>query len=216
MEEFEMSEDRTTPMRQPEWSQRHRDLDEQETVFSDQESVTPPTIPLGDQGAKEWGPPPGQRFVRAAPTGPTTPPPFPPSGIPLGPQQLPAAQDQTMIISERPAPVFAWLVQVDGPDRGNIGKVHSLRADTTTIGRAPANHVPLRDETVSSQHARIRVEARESEGPAFVLYDMGSRNGTFVGDRETYRDEENKKYRHELEDGDYLLIGETTLAFKKL
>jgi pSer/pThr/pTyr-binding forkhead associated (FHA) protein len=121
-----------------------------------------------------------------------------------------------MIISERPIPVFAWLVQVDGPDRGSIGKVHSLQPDATTIGRAPANHLPLRDDTVSSQHARIRVEAREGSEPAFVLYDMGSRNGTFVGDRETYKDEENKKYRHELQDGDYLLIGETTLAFKRL
>jgi hypothetical protein len=211
-----MSEDRTTPMRQPQWSRRDKNLDEQETVYSDQESVTPPTIPLGDQGAKGWAPPQGQPFVRAVPSAGTTPPPFPPAGGAFGPQPPPAAQEQTMIISERPTPVFAWLVQVDGPDRGNIGKVHTLRADTTTIGRAPANHLPLRDETVSSQHARIRVEPREDKEPAFVLYDMGSRNGTFVGDRQTYKDEENKKYRHELADGDYLLVGETTLVFKKL
>jgi hypothetical protein len=211
-----MSEDRTTPMRQPEWSRRDKDLDEQETVLSDQESVTPPTIPLGDQGAEQWGAPPGQPFVRSVPSEGTTPPPFPPPGGPFGPQQPPAPQEQTMIIGERPAPVFAWLVQVDGPDRASIGKVHTLHADTTTIGRAAANHLPLRDDTVSNQHARIRVEAREDKDPAFVLYDMGSRNGSFVGDRETYKDEESKKYRHELQDGDYLLIGETTLVFKKI
>lgn len=211
-----MSEDRTIPMRQPERSRRENDLDEQETVYSDQESVTPPTVPMDDQAAGGWGQPSGQPFVRAVPSGGTTPPPFPHAGGPFGPQQPPAAQEQTMIIGERPTPVFAWLVQVDGPDRANIGKVYTLHADTTTIGRAPGNHLSLRDDTVSSQHARIRVEAREGEEPVFVLYDMGSRNGTFVGDRETFKDEGNKKYRHELQDGDYLLVGETTLAFKKL
>jgi hypothetical protein len=211
-----MSQDRTTPMRQPQWSRKEGNLDEQETVYTDQDSVTPPTIPLGDQGGAGWGQQPGQGFVRAVPSEGTTPPPFPPMGGPFGPQQPPAATEQTMIISERPTPVFAWLVQVDGPDRAAIGKVYNLRPDTTTIGRAAANNLPLRDDTISAQHARIRVEAREDKEPAFVLYDMGSRNGTFVGARETYKDEENKKYRHELQDGDFLLIGETTLAFKKL
>lgn len=212
-----MSQDRTTPMRQQRGTRREGSLDEQETVFADQESVTPPTIPLGDQGGGGWGQQPGQGFVRAVPVGATTPPPFPPPGGPFVPQQPPAvATEQTMLIAERPTPVFAWLVQVDGPDQAAIGKVYSLRPDTTTIGRAATNHLPLRDDTVSAQHCRIRIEAREGTAPAFVLYDMGSRNGTFVGSRETYKDEASKKYRHELQDGDYLLIGETTLAFKKL
>jgi hypothetical protein len=224
-----MSEDRTTPMRQPQWSREERsrkedDLDEQETVFADQESVTPPTIPLGDEGDAGWGQPPagtrgqapGQGFVRTVPSEGTTPAPFSPPGAPFGAQQPSAEQEQTMIISERPVPVFAWLVQVDGPDRGAIGRVHTLRPDTTTIGRAGSNAIALRDDTVSAQHARVRIEAREDADPAFVLYDMGSRNGTFVGDRQSYKDDENKKYRHELQDGDFLLVGETTLAFKKL
>ena len=49
-----MSEDRTTPMQQPQWSRRDADPDDQKTVFADQESVTPPTIPLGDQGGAGW------------------------------------------------------------------------------------------------------------------------------------------------------------------
>jgi hypothetical protein len=48
------------------------------------------------------------------------------------------------------------------------------------------------------------------------MFDLGSRNGIFVGDRETYRNEENQVYRHELDDGDYLLLGETTLVFKRV
>ncbi len=213
-----MSEDRTTPMRQPDWSKPGTDADQQETMFSEQENVTPPTIPLGDQGQPAWKQQPAPAFVRTSPSVSTTPPPFPqrpPAGPP--PRQAPAEpQGQTMIIAERPTPVFAWLVVVDGPDRGSIGVVHTLRPDSTTIGRVAGNHIVLRDETCSGQHVRIRVEAKEGQPPAFALYDMGSRNGTFIGDKETYKQESSRKYRHELQDGDYLLVGETTLVFKKL
>jgi hypothetical protein len=202
-------------MQQPQWSRSEPDFDEQETVFADQESVTPPTIPLGDQGPAPR-PPAGPGFVRATPAEGTTPSPFSPQA-PFGPQQPVApAADQTMLISERPTPVFAWLVVAGGPDPGSIGSVLSLRPDTTTIGRALTNHITVRDETCSAQHARIRIEASEGAEPTYVLYDMGSSNGTFIGTKETYKDEENKKYRHELQDGDHLLVGETTLVFKKL
>jgi pSer/pThr/pTyr-binding forkhead associated (FHA) protein len=121
-----------------------------------------------------------------------------------------------MIISERPKPVFAWLVIVDGPDRNAIGTVHTLQPDTTTIGRVPGNRIILRDETVSAQHARVRREVKEGDESVFALFDMGSRNGIFVGEQESYRDDQNRIYRHELQDGDYLLIGETTLVFKRI
>jgi len=199
-------------MRQQQWSQQQSDMDDQKTVFADQESVTPPTIPLGDQGG-------GAAFVRSDPAVGATPPPYPPPQPPFGPPppQAPAgAEAQTMIISERPTPVFAWLVIVESPDRNSVGMVHSLHPDTTTIGRVAGNRVVLRDETVSAQHARVRREAKEGQEPIFALFDMGSRNGIFVGDRETYKDEEHRIYRHELQDGDYLLMGETTLVFKKL
>lgn len=193
-------------------------MDDQETVFADQESVTPPTIPLGDQGGGwERGPEPG--FVRTDPSAGITPAPYPPAQAPFGPPppQAPAgAEAQTMIISERPTPVFAWLVVVDGPERNVVGTVHTLHPDTTTIGRVAGNHFVLRDETVSAQHARIRREVKEGQEPVFALFDMGSRNGIFVGDRESYKDEENRIYRHELQDGDFLLMGETTMVFKKL
>jgi pSer/pThr/pTyr-binding forkhead associated (FHA) protein len=45
---------------------------------------------------------------------------------------------------------------------------------------------------------------------------MGSRNGVYAGDRETYQDDDSRVYRHELADGDYLLLGETTLVFKRI
>ena len=212
-----MSEDRTTPMRKPDWARGETESDQQETIFTDQEIVTPPTIPLGDRGKAAGERPSTPGFVRATPAVEPTPFPFPSPQPPVGPKAPPVApQDQTMLISERPVPVFAWLVVVDGPDRGAIGTVHTLRPDTTTIGRVAGNHIVIRDDTCSAQHARIRIETKEGEGSVFALYDMGSRNGTFIGDKQTYRNEESRKYRHELQDGDHLLIGETTLVFKKL
>lgn len=212
-----MSEDRTQPMQQPQWSRRQTDPDEQETVFADQNAVTPPTMPLGDRGGWQSAPDPG--FVRTDPgAGPSAPPykPPQPSYGPPGPQAPAGPEAQTMIIKEQPAPIFAWLVIVDGPDRNAIGVVHSLHPDTTTLGRVAGNRIVVQDETVSAQHARIRREAKEGEEPVFALFDMGSRNGIFVGDKDTYQEEENRVYRHELQDGDYVLMGETTLVFKRL
>jgi len=150
-------------------------------------------------------------------------PPLPPTG---GGPQYPEAPTgggaQTVIMSQRPVPVFAWLILVDGPDRNAIGTVFPMRPDTTTVGRVPGNDITLRDPTCSAQHVRIRAEVQKGQEKEkerktdFVLYDLGSRNGTFVGDRATYKNDESRRYRHLLQDGDYLLVGETTLAFKRL
>lgn len=207
-----MSDERTTPMRTPQRSQRESGQDDQATVHGDQRGDLPPTIRVGDEPAD-------QGFVRAASTDTPTPKPFPSPVGPYGPAQGPAPSapgDQTMLIGERKASaVFAWLVVVESPDRRSIGKVHTLQPDTTTVGRVAGNHVVLNDETCSAQHARIRVEARDQE-LAYVLYDMGSRNGVFIGSRDSYKNADSQKYRHELQDGDYILIGDTTLVFKKL
>lgn len=212
-----MTDDRTTPMRQ--WPQQGANSDDKETVFSDSENITPPTLPLGDKGGAGSAGPTDPGFVRTVHSGVPTPPPYQQPGAPFSPpgvQQQEAPEGQTMLIAERPTPVFAWLVMVDGPNKGEIGKVHTLRADTTTMGRVQGNHIVLGDETCSAQHARVRAEAKEDEEAAYVLYDMGSRNGTFVGDKKTYQDEESRQYRHELQDGEYLLLGETTLVFKRI
>jgi hypothetical protein len=205
-----MSEDRTIPMKkQPSGGEAE---DEQETILSDRGGKpTPPTTPYGPQ--EGWQPPRDAGFVRSGPAQGITPPSFPAPQRPFTP---PAAEDQTMIIAERPKPVFAWLVVVDGPDRNAIGTVHTLHPDTTTIGRVAGNQIVLRDETVSSQHARIRREGKEEQEPVFVIFDMGSANGIFAGERETYKNDESRVYRYELKDGDYLLMGQTTLVFKRL
>lgn len=71
------------------------------------------------------------------------------------------------------------------------------------LGRKTTNDFVLGDESASRVHAYITYERHRH-----ILYDAGSLNGTFV----------NKKAisRHELRDGDKILIGRTTLTYKVL
>lgn len=71
------------------------------------------------------------------------------------------------------------------------------------IGRRKTNDFVVDDESASRIHAYIAYERHRH-----VLYDAGSLNGTHV----------NKKSvsRHELKDGDKILIGSTTLTYKVL
>jgi pSer/pThr/pTyr-binding forkhead associated (FHA) protein len=111
-------------------------------------------------------------------------------------------------------PVLAWLAVTEGPG-GPRGQVYTLEEETV-IGRKVGQILLSNDAYVSGQHAKIRLEPSEEdeEKQVFVLYDLASANGTFAGDREAYRD--NRVYRHELEDGDFLLLGETALVFKQV
>ncbi|MGE0871184.1 MAG: sigma 54-interacting transcriptional regulator [Kofleriaceae bacterium] len=71
------------------------------------------------------------------------------------------------------------VVVVDGPDRG-------LRAVSTeeelTIGTAQGSQLQLTDPSVSRHHCTVRVSRRGLE-----LRDLGSTNGTFLGDNEVVR-----------------------------
>jgi pSer/pThr/pTyr-binding forkhead associated (FHA) protein len=112
---------------------------------------------------------------------------------------------------------LAWLAIVEGPG-GKRGTLLTLKAETL-IGRTAGDLVLGGDRTVSSQHVKIRLEPKEDapegeEQQVFVLYDLASANGTYVGNKQTFRDDASRTYRHELRDGDYILIGETALVFK--
>ncbi len=176
-----------------------------------QDRPTPPTIPAENMGA--W-------------SSPSTPPPSAPSSPfrstsePLGgaaPSQ--AGEGKTMLMRTEPEPQIplAWLAVTDGPG-AKRGAVLLLKTETV-VGRKYGDFLLGGDPTVSSQHAKVRLEPKEegAEGDqVFVLYDLASANGTFVGSKETYRDDESRIYRRELKDGDYVLLGETTLVFKQV
>lgn len=190
------------------------------------ETENEPTVLAGDTARSEGAPPPfvrtqmptaDQPTPRPAQAGwgqpPAAPPPAPGWAPQPAPGWAPRPEAATMLISQRPSPVFAWLAVMDGPEKGRI---HQLRPDTTTIGRVAGNDVVVADDTVSSQHVKIRIEPQENSDDQYVLIDLASRNGTFVGSKATYRDPASRVYRHLLQDGDYLLLGETTLVFKRV
>jgi pSer/pThr/pTyr-binding forkhead associated (FHA) protein len=115
-------------------------------------------------------------------------------------------------------PSFAWLVVVEGAGNNPLlGRPLSLKSSgTTTIGRVPGNDIVIADPACSSQHVRVRQEAGEEGKQIFVIYDLASANGLYIGAKADYKDDKSRAYRHVLKDGDYILIGETTLVFKQV
>ena len=121
-----------------------------------------------------------------------------------------------IIPSYRPPPTFAWLVVTEAPDQGIVGEIFKINPTATSIGRTNGNDIVLPDNACSSQHAKIRAEDHEGSERTFIIHDMASTNGTYVGDKNSYRDDGSRVYHRSLQDGDYLLIGETTLVFKRV
>jgi pSer/pThr/pTyr-binding forkhead associated (FHA) protein len=82
------------------------------------------------------------------------------------------------------------------------GTTHELTGDKPiTLGTKEENQIPLKGEGISRYHAQVHLEKG-----AWVLKDLGSRNGTFVGDR--------KVDDHELAPGDVIMIGTVYLRFE--
>jgi class 3 adenylate cyclase len=89
--------------------------------------------------------------------------------------------------------VAAWLEKQRGevlPLAGNL-----------SIGRTAANQLVVPDELVSRRHAMIH-----SQGGEFWLVDLGSRNGTQVGERRIFQPVR-------LRDGDRIRIGSEVFVF---
>jgi hypothetical protein len=134
------------------------------------------------------------------------------------PSPAPANSATVLVGALQATPLFAWLVVTDAPGRPEmVGQIRPLTpTGFTTLGRAPGNDIILADRSCSAQHARVRLEEHAGGAACFFIYDQGSSNGLYVGARETYRNEESRVYRHALRDGEYIMIGETTLVFKQV
>jgi pSer/pThr/pTyr-binding forkhead associated (FHA) protein len=78
----------------------------------------------------------------------------------------------------------------------------SFVQDALTLGRESSNDVMLDDPKASRQHARI-----ERRGEQFILRDLQSRNGTWVGGQRV--DE------YTLHDGDTVRVGDAQIVFKR-
>ena len=77
----------------------------------------------------------------------------------------------------------------------------TLSQGAITIGRLPDNKVQIDNLAVSGHHAKLWWESDH-----YVIEDNNSLNGTYVNNA--------KITRHALKDGDIILIGKHTLAFK--
>jgi two-component system cell cycle response regulator len=96
----------------------------------------------------------------------------------------------------------AQLTVIAGP---NAGRAYSLNRGETVLGRGREANVFIDDAGASRAHARIVI----TEDGRYVLEDLKSRNGTFVGGR--------RVERVELNSGDRIAIGSgVTLSFAVL
>ena len=78
----------------------------------------------------------------------------------------------------------------------NAGQVFTIDADEITIGRGRETNVRIEDVGISRAHSRI---VRTMEGRQFIVEDLSSTNGTFVGGK--------KIERAELRTGDRIQVG---------
>ncbi|MBI4565029.1 MAG: FHA domain-containing protein [Planctomycetes bacterium] len=83
---------------------------------------------------------------------------------------------------------------------GGTGREWPLAKETFSIGRTPENDLEVKDSLISRRHSSI-----VRKGERYVLYDLGSSNGTFVNRA--------KVEMKMLEDGDVIRIGNTEITF---
>lgn len=110
-----------------------------------------------------------------------------------------ARAPETVILGEKEEHL-AWLIVKEGERRGKEFRLH---AGDTTIGRRGTNDIVLSGDTVSRNHAKIRLEGTE-----YCIYDLGAKNSTRVNGQDIAR--------HRLEQGDTLEIGDWILVFKRV
>ena len=80
--------------------------------------------------------------------------------------------------------------------------VHPIVNIVTRIGRGEKNDLVLREESISREHAAIRLENDD-----FVLYDLNSSNGTFVNQRSVEK--------HILKPGTLFYLADVAIVFVK-
>lgn len=102
------------------------------------------------------------------------------------------------VISQALAYGIALVVIKRGP---HVGRVYLLDETQMDVGRHPASHIFLDDQTVSRRHSFFR----QTEDERWTVTDAGSLNGTFVN-RKTAA-------RAPLKTGDEIQIGKFRLVF---
>ena len=94
------------------------------------------------------------------------------------------------------------LVVIHAPLQADLGRLHTLAKDITTIGRGRDNDIVLPSDCVSRRHSRLE----RRDGGLFVV-DLASTNGTYIND------EAQPVRERPLERGDRLRIGDTIFKY---
>ena len=165
------------------------------------ETPAPPGRMQDGSARPTAGPPPEERTEVAPPDWPQAgvgaPPPVGMSGGPArGAPRMPAAGGTRVI--ERAPKHLAMLVDRSRPDRK-----YDLEA-ITNIGREKTNQIVLEHPTASRHHAWIKAEGKD-----FLVFDVGSANGTYVND-------ESVEAPRRLEHGDIVRFGEEAFVFTRV
>ena len=103
---------------------------------------------------------------------------------------------------EERKPIVGWFVVVEGADKWKVFTLWDEEGQCS-VGRGQECLVQFADPQLEDRHASIRVR----EGKIYVT-DMDTATGTFVNGQAIIRSE--------LQDGDTITVGATTLKFKKL
>ena len=160
-------------------------------------SITPGAVAPGQASPNAAGPAAGGGWTAGQVRTPS-------AGIPQVPRGTVVRDEQkspgTILHSQKnEVPVAGWFVILRGRRKGRDFRIDK---DNSVLGRDGSCDYVIEDDTVSREHARIR-----KEGDKFVLFDLGSGNGTFCNGE--------KIQRVELQDGDVLKIGESLILFKE-
>ena len=95
--------------------------------------------------------------------------------------------------------MLAYLVIREGSKWTDVCRL--TPGQSVTIGRAPTNHVVVKDERCSRQHAEVFLSGKQ-----WILRDLESRNGTIIGEDSVEGD-------RALEIGDVIRIGQAQIKF---
>lgn len=153
--------------------------------------------------------PPKEEPARVQPNyGAPLPPPqpvvAPPAHAPAPPTRpsthpVAAAGDPELVDAHAPRALAGFLVSYEGNELGVFYPVFQGQNLVGRKGAAPGLHIEIEHGTTSSRHATLFASARPGR---IKLEDMGSTNGTFVGDLMLERGK-----KHELKDGDVVRFG---------
>lgn len=145
-------------------------------------------------GGASYGAPVAPPQVVASAPAPAPAPPTRPSTHPVA-----AASDPEFVDPHAPRSLAGFLVSYEGNELGVFYPIYQGQNLVGRKGAAPGLQIEIEHGTTSSRHATLFAAARPGR---VKIEDMGSTNGTFVGDLMLERGK-----KHELKDGDVVRFG---------